>query len=101
MIAVTAAFVSAFATPGTVQRHSGAPHPAVTVPTIALSADDVTDDTSPSPVLEACALLAAFVILVRPRQPAWWVHPVDEADSSRPFRRGDEPCRAPPPAAIA
>jgi hypothetical protein len=101
MIAVTAAFVSAYATPATVQRHSGAPRPAVNVPVIALSADDVTDDTSPSPVLEACALLAVLVILVRPREAAWWVHPVDEADSCRPFRRGDQPCRAPPPAAIA
>ena len=101
MVAVTAAFVAAFATPGTLHRYSDAPRPVVNVPTVALSPDDATDDSSPSPVLEACALLAALVILVRPREVAWWVHQVDEADSSRPFRRGDEPCRAPPAAAIA
>jgi hypothetical protein len=93
MVAVTTAFVAAFANPGTLQRHSDAPRRVVTVPAVALSPDDVTDDSSQTPVLEACALLAALVILVRPREVAWWVHQVDEADSSGPSG-GDEPCRA-------
>jgi len=72
----------------------------VGVATALTSSDDATDDIG-SPVLEVFALLAVLLVLVRPRETSWQVLQVDQGDSSRPFRHGDEPCRAPPRAAIA
>jgi hypothetical protein len=99
-VALSAAFVVALATPGSL-RHGDASRPAVSAATSLTSPDDATDDGAPSPVTEACALLAVLLVVVRRLESSWQVHSVDEADSSRPFRRGDEPCRAPPAAAIA
>ncbi|HTH07224.1 MAG TPA: hypothetical protein VL916_15190 [Ilumatobacteraceae bacterium] len=83
------------------QRHETL-HPSVSVPSAVQTLDDAADDSGPGPTIEIGALLVVLVaITVSPRASARRMHEVDEVDSSRPFRHGDEPCRAPPAAAIA
>jgi len=83
------------------QRHETL-HPSVSTPSAVQTLDDAADDSGPGPTIEIGALLVVLVaITVSPRASAGRMHEVDGVDSSRPFRHGDEPCRAPPPAAIA
>ncbi len=100
-LALTAALVASFAGPALARQRSDALRTAVTTLNAPPSADDATDDVGSSPVLEVCTLLAVLVVLVRSRGATWRVRRVEEVDSSRSFRHGNEPCRAPPPAAIA
>jgi hypothetical protein len=82
------------------QRHE-TPRPSVGAVAAAQALDATADDGGPGPTIEMGALLVVFVAITESRREAWRMHEVDEVDSSRPFRRGDEPCRAPPRAAIA
>ena len=83
------------------QRHE-TPRPSVGAPAAVQALDDTADDSGPGPTIEIGALLVVFVAITGSRRAAAWrMHEVDDVDSSRPFRHGDEPCRAPPRAAIA
>jgi len=83
-------------------QHHETLHPSVNVPSAVQTLDDTADDSGPGPTIEIGALIVVLVAITRsPRAAAGRMHEVDEVDSSRPFRHGDEPCRAPPAAAIA